>query len=243
MPEEHGTAAEAVFALPELVELIIVQLPPRKIFTVACRVSKMWAATIIRSRRIREKLFLPTTKTLPIAPAQTYEFTPDGFTRRCRYDTQLALNNIMAPHLYRDLGEIFWTVTVDPANAEKAKRAESWRQMFLSDPPITLLHAQGYIFSTNLDELPEKAVDCEMAETEFTVLCRDGITWGGLVDLLMDSCKKYVSGKTKELVIDCCFAEVKSSESDTEIDETSDAEDDGNDGNDGNDHSLLGETN
>jgi hypothetical protein len=38
--ESNSIAAEAVFALPELVESIIVQLPPRKIFATASRVSK-----------------------------------------------------------------------------------------------------------------------------------------------------------------------------------------------------------
>ncbi len=71
--------------------------------------------------------------------------------------------------------------------------------------------------TTELDELPEKVEDCAEHRTEFTVVCHEGITWGGLLNLVEEACcGKYVPGKVKRVFMICCFADAVPLQSDAE---------------------------
>lgn len=92
------TAAEAVIAIPELWELIILQLPAREIITRTTAVSRGWRTAVLSSTQIRHKLHLQskTPKVINPMSREKASHQPElGYVQKPDYAERISPNPIM----------------------------------------------------------------------------------------------------------------------------------------------------
>lgn len=147
-------AAQHVFALPELVEEIILYLPVADVLAMASRLCRKWNAVIHGSTQIQQNLFLKASKPV-VKPA---EYSP----RLCfgpHYHEMLQLNPILKSDVitWANAGEARmrggWLQEVIVSGWRGEARAgslpqgvhqahASWRRMFATAPPCSEMQVE-----------------------------------------------------------------------------------------------------
>ncbi|KAK3722906.1 hypothetical protein LTR37_002051 [Vermiconidia calcicola] len=197
-----------VLCIYELAVMIMLQLPPIDIVRTASRVTRYWSDIIRNSVLIQRKLM--------VRPSSAGVAKPYGFADNCcnipLYDEALELNRAL--ELLPDSMErptlTPYGISVEPGlnhifqtSGKKLVRVSrqasidldisgvhgSWRQMYLSDPPIStakvsidLISSSGSVLSSSSGNVLSKVV----AQTTFSIRDNEGITLGLIEDLVQD---------------------------------------------------------
>lgn len=188
-------AVQAVLQVAELLEIIISQLSCRDVLCAASRVSPTWAQIITTSPSIRKKLFRRTSKSSPVSPSRFHGHWLVEEPCQPVYDETLEINPLIdneqpcykIPSLRRfprGLIRLRFNVGCDvvPYVSTSEGKQKSWRDMFLIDPPCTILMIEASMFPKKSDD------ECEHTINTFTIRDRKGITLGFLADVLADVC-------------------------------------------------------
>jgi hypothetical protein len=202
-------ARKAVFDTPELLENITSFLPPRDIFAKAQRLSRQWKTAVDSSPAIKTRLWLLSQDQTPIQPVSftdgdTFPEAPLwGQVTMPIYPRTVSFNPLCIDGM---VGSVwmsmtgpwaFTTATADGTylhpgvihldshkNRDRQERLvreprSSWRDMYLTDPPITTgilsLFELGYVRDGHyiLDHVP------------LAIRHHDGLTLGLLHDTIM----------------------------------------------------------
>ncbi|KAK3698565.1 hypothetical protein LTR37_016892 [Vermiconidia calcicola] len=188
-----------VLYIYELAEMIMLQLPPIDIVTTASKVTRYWSDVIENSLPIQRKLMVRTSSARVTKPY--------GFADKCcsipLYDGALELNRALEllpdsmerptltpygisvepglNHIFQTSGKKFVRVSRQASIDLDPGVHGSWRQMYLSDPPIStakvsidLISSSGSVLSSSHGNVLSKVV----AQTTFSIRENAGITLG-----------------------------------------------------------------
>lgn len=144
----------AAFAIPELLENIICQLPEQSILTSATRVCKFWKILIDESPTIQRKLYF----TASAAVVKPYQYWPNSVHTVPQYES-VRLNPLIhaSPWSYgisetpynqgyaldRIAGDRSMSFPLDICETDKPAMSQtcaSWRRMYLTQPPCSQLY-------------------------------------------------------------------------------------------------------
>ena len=189
-----------VFKIEELLANIIFYLPVRRILTTASRVSHKWSDTVWETPEIRRKLFLSTAITpSPVSPTH---FKKYNYRDDCSpvYAQTLNINPLVQdvkrtrdfPELTRSskAGEaIEVAFVVQLGRIHYVSQQESWRGMFLTDPPCTTLYVEGVLTGAGRGGSVNRPAPMH---TSLVVREKTGITWGLLEETLADLCRQQL---------------------------------------------------
>ncbi|KAK4615849.1 hypothetical protein CLAFUW4_10323 [Fulvia fulva] len=151
-PDPPDSACRRVFAIAELAEQILLNLPARDLLTKAQRVSHHWRTNIQASSPIQQALFLKPINCTPLA------FRITGTKKLlARYNP----NGVWtaSPH-HQDLVAPYGNPFVDAktSNGEAMMRPEaSWRRMLVTQPPIASCNVQA-VEGTGLIRTPQGTI-------------------------------------------------------------------------------------
>lgn len=153
------TACEDVFAVPEMAEMILLQLPMRDILVNVQRTSRAWQRLVNNSLAIQQAIFMR-----PVGHAPLRYFNPDPQVRtwsRERWaesEDAAGVSVIENPIITNALQQILSHGPESFVNVEAARHPQaSWRRMFATQPPtaelaIALRTPQGYKRETLTNE-------------------------------------------------------------------------------------------
>lgn len=172
-------ASQRTFGIAELLEAILVQLPPEDVL-LAQRVSKDWQATIKTSKELQEKLFFR-----PIS-SQIFDRSRYGDGKWRDIETQEEVQPRWNPLLERLYDQLFLRVHTPqiedlPTSAWQRPEA-SWRKMLRSQPP-----SRGVlVIRTNEDDVFERDGVTSRFWEEDEIPLDESHTWGDFVRLEED---------------------------------------------------------
>ena len=127
-----STAALRVLDVFELLEMILIQLPIKDLLTHAQRVSRTWRATVKNSTRLQRALFISP---VPSTPLELID-TTYGSLWVARESNLRPITVLENPYYW----SILATITYGHHKAGLYAYAEaSWRQMLVTQPPLSVL--------------------------------------------------------------------------------------------------------
>ena len=146
-----ASSLQDVFEIPELLEMIIFQLPPRHIF-VTQRVSKIWKAAIATSISIQRKLFRAPDEP-PLTPVKEPRLQLRKHNNM-HYQSRLVFNRLVPAFYHTRQGlfgfyniqgvswgfadmELLNRICQTPGEAATSRERRAWDDMFLTKPPCT----------------------------------------------------------------------------------------------------------
>jgi hypothetical protein len=193
-------ARRAVLDTPELIENIILCLPVKDLFAKVQRLSRSWKAVVDSSVAVQTKLWLRPQSDNVIQPAKysndhTFAHYSDWLQELASpmYPSGVVLN----PFLRNKFGSFsstpsspvreskgypfFLIFQTRPKGVDKNDQAaveisQSWRGMFLTEPPITTASLQVYFYKTSEQRHDAIMVDSVMRD-------HNGITLGLFHDI------------------------------------------------------------
>lgn len=181
--EVKTSSALGVLELPELLELIILELPIVDIMATA-RVNRRWSDIIEASTKIQQKLFLrPSAATVkPAECAPRHRFGP------C-YPKHITINPVLKSNIlgWSNAGEARMRLGPTVVTGSRSERTvsglshavlrpeASWREMFATSPPCTELEVE-------LQQVSNEGADSDETTRCLTLCAEKGLKLGMLED-------------------------------------------------------------
>jgi hypothetical protein len=168
------TARETVFAVPEIFEAILLELPPRDLLVHAQPVSHTWNTTIKTSTLLQQHLFFlpaqPSTSSRKFNPLLHSSFPPwfednthNRYNRGAEFKT------------------LDWNSSPQKRVAYARKEA-SWRNMLLCQPTVHVLSIERHWYSMGGEKCQEGSINFE-----------DGVRMGLVYDRAYETARRPVS--------------------------------------------------
>ena len=188
------SSAALVLDLPELLEMIISQLPPAQIL-LSQRVSKQWKLIIASPRQIQEKLFFRAVAAVLHPDPKVRMKSSVAYTKP--FKTNLIVQNALnRSHHGLTVSEEFWhefirhsiqlIFTIDETLPQHRTLwnhpTATWKKMFVTGPPCSVLSMSYQAVASNTYWLAEN----DMPYMEGPLLVRDasGIRYGLIDDMI-----------------------------------------------------------
>jgi hypothetical protein len=167
-------ARETVFALPEIFEAILLELPARHLLAHAQLVSQSWNTTIKTSTLLQQHLFF-----LPAQPSSSSrKFNPLLHSSFLPWFEDNTRNRYKRGAEWKALD---WNSTPKKQAAYACKEA-SWRNMLLCQPPIHVLSIERHWHSMGGEKLQQRSTHFE-----------DGVRMGLVYDRVYEAVRRPIT--------------------------------------------------